>query len=538
MPGAVAVPFSTALAFALCLVQPIAAAEATTDSGVAGAPASDASPPKPAEGNPGTDLSAKPRAGSAAAGSGAAPSTDKGPARNVPTRSFAQFVIPKRPIDGKAPPALPSRLTYQYAYGTESDIVYYRNPDLDGGVRDDTLLLKPQVHGYFTYRPADWLEGTLEMVFDREIAAMEEQTVVLPNGETQLAQRKSFSLLVDQAFLTIKAPTDRFQFTVGRRSYSDDRAWLVDASLDTVSVALKLGKFRGEAVFGREILVGLDLLKDQTALETRTTAAPSRAADRINTYMILGDYRGIEDMKLGAYVVFRDDRGGVEGRPLTMGVRALGTPTDELSYWGEFAHQRGTDETFRPLSAFAFDLGATYRFTGLPLYPNVTLGYAFGSGDGNPDDGVNHEFRQTGLQSNEVKFAGIAKFKAYGEALDPELSNLMILTASIGVRLARNVALDLVYHRYWLNEYQTELRSSLVTALMNQVEGRRSKDVGSAFDVVLGFRNLFGLRRLGIDLRTGFFLPGNAFLVNTGDENNPGAGLPGTGFTVFTKFLW
>jgi alginate production protein len=452
---------------------------------------------------------------------------------------LAQFVIPKKPEKGQAAGTqLPSRLTYQYGYGSESDVVYRRNADLDNRVRDDILLLKPQLSGYITYRPTDWLEATLEMVFEREIPALEEETVLLPNGETQVAVKRQFSLLVDQAFLTFKAFSSGLQFTVGRRNYEDDRHWLYDTSMDIASIALKLWKFRVEALAGREILVGLDLLKDQTSLETRTTTAPDREADRVNTYMLLAEYRGIEDMKLTAFAIFRDDRARQEGRPLLLGAHAHGMPSDELGYWIELGHVRGSDEVGRTLSAYGFDVGATYRFTGLSLTPGVTVAYAFGTGDGDPAGARSHEFRQTGLQSNEVKFAGLAKFKGYGEVIDPELSNLKILTAGLGIRPRQNMSIELVYHHYWLHVLANDLRNSPLTAIMNGVEARQSKDVGSELDLALGFRNIFGVRRLGMDVRAGVFLPGEAFRIKGDEAANATGRHADRGFTIFTKFWW
>jgi alginate production protein len=263
-----------------------------------------------------------------------------------------------------------------------------------------------------------------------------------------------------------------------------------------------------------------------------------RKKDLINTYALLVDYRGIEDVKLGVHAVLRDDRERVEGRPILIGLQSQGNPSDSLNYWVELATVRGRDETWKPLEGYAFDVGFTYRFTSLPLYPSLSLGYAYGSGDDNPRDDTNHEFRQTGLQSNEIRFGGLSKFKGYGEVLDPELMNLQIMTAAVGFRPASSFSVDVVFHRYQLNAVAEDVKNAAVTAQMNQMPGQASKDVGKALDVVLGFRNLFGLRRLGLDLRVGWFFPGKAFVVNDGTSENPSFRGPTTGFKTFAKFWW
>jgi alginate production protein len=241
---------------------------------------------------------------------------------------------------------------------------------------------------------------------------------------------------------------------------------------------------------------------------------------------------------LAAYTIRRDDLTKKEGRPLHIGMRALGAPSDHFNYWAELAFVRGTDESSRKFSGHGFDVGFTYRFAVPALSPSVTLGYAFGTGDGNPDDSRNREFRQSGLQSNEEKFTGVAEFKYYGEALDPELSNLKIFTVGFGFRPARNVTVDLVYHRYRLDKIADAIRNSALTALMNLDDARPSKDVGSAFDIVLGIRRLFGVRRLGVDLRAGWFYPGDAFRIAEGDPGDPMFRPANKGIGVVAKFWY
>lgn len=437
---------------------------------------------------------------------------------------LTQFQLPQPGLGQEARP-LPQNLRYQYAIGTESDVTYRRDRDLNKRVRDNSLVLAPQLSGYLTYRPNNWLEATLEMVLERPIAAHEEKRIILPSGETQFAEKRRFSLVAEQAFLRFKNLAGPFEFLIGRRNFEDDRRWLYDTALDGVIVRLRQGSFQAEASASREDLVDLDLLK---------RVKPGR----IDNYMLYMDYRGIEDHKLAAYAILRHDSSGHEGSPLLLGVRAYGRPSDRFNYWTELPFLRGRDQLNRKFSARAFDVGGTYRFIDLPLQPNVTLAYAFGTGDGNPNDNKDTEFRQTGLQSNEQRFGGITQFKRYGEALDPELSNVKIFSVGFGFRPASSVFVDLVYHRYRLHKIADEIRNSAVTAQMAQVDTHLSRDVGRAFDVVLGFRNIFGLRRLGLDLRAGWFFPGNAFLRNDGDEENPNIRRADKGVSILAKFLW
>lgn len=425
---------------------------------------------------------------------------------------LAQFQLPSAPPAGQPSPGSPTdprqperpliqQLTYQFSWGSESDLNYRRNPDLDSRLRDNFLLAAPQITGSILYRPSSSIEMMLEMLLEREFAINEERIVNLPNGETQVAPRRYTSLPVDQAWITFKGlgPVD---LTVGRRNFEDDRHWLYDTSLDSLSLKFKQGVWQTEASVSRKDRLDLDLLGP--VQKTRT-----------DNYMLYVDYRGIEDHRLAGYTIFREDKTGAEGRPLHFGVRAYGTPSDQFNYWSEFSLLRGKDEDKKKFRGHAFDVGGTYRFTGVQFAPSITLGYAHGSGDDNPNDARNHEFRQTGLHSNEARFGGIPKLKYYGETLDPDLSNLRILTVAVGVRPAATVTLDLIYHHYRLNKIADEIRNMALTALVNQPGALSSKNVGRELDIVLGFRNLFGVRRLGMDLRAGLFFPGKAFRNET-----------------------
>ena len=59
-----------------------------------------------------------------------------------------------------------------------------------------------------------------------------------------------------------------------------------------------------------------------------------------------------------------------------------------------------------------------------------------------------------------------------------------------------------------------------------------------AIDLVVGIRQLFGIRRLGLDLRMGWFFPGKAFRRNDGTEENPIIRNADPSFAFIAKFWW
>ena len=86
-------------------------------------------------------------------------------------------------------------------------------------------------------------------------------------------------------------------------------------------------------------------------------------------------------------------------------MRAHGRPSDIFRYWADFALVHGSDEESRNLQGYGFELGGTYWLPpDLPFDPSVTLSFAYGSGDGDPNDNTNEAYRQTGLQGNEPTF--------------------------------------------------------------------------------------------------------------------------------------
>jgi alginate production protein len=108
---------------------------------------------------------------------------------------------------------------------------------------------------------------------------------------------------------------------------------------------------------------------------------------------------------------------------------------------------------------------------------------------------------------------------------------------AFGFRPMPLLSVDLVYHRYRLHRIADTFRSSALTAEINQIDTHMSKDLGQALDVVIGIRRLFGFRRLGVDLRPGWFFPGKAFLQNDGTDARPIIHKARTGFSFVTK-IW
>jgi alginate production protein len=180
-----------------------------------------------------------------------------------------------------------------------------------------------------------------------------------------------------------------------------------------------------------------------------------------------------------------------------------------------------TGATNEDLSAWAFDGTLTFD-TALPLQPVLVAGYAFGSGDGAPGNGTDHNFRQSDLHGGNSRY-GLerAAHKNYGEVLRPELSNLHIITAGADFPVTPAADIGVTYFNYHLAEQASGMRSAGITAALTGAD----EDIGQAVDVVLNVDvdEQFGAKPalvddIGFRFIVGSFFPGDAYGVNEGED--------------------
>jgi len=138
------------------------------------------------------------------------------------------------------------------------------------------------------------------------------------------------------------------------------------------------------------------------------------------------------------------------------------------------------------------------------MEPSITVGYAIGSGDSNLENDGDSSFRQTGIHRNEVILNGVNRFRYYGELLNPELSNLKILTASIGLSFFKNSSIEILFHDY----EQVYPSSYLWDANIDEDLTGTSKDIGQEIDVVLGLEEW---EHLELEFVAGVFKAGDAY---------------------------
>jgi len=371
------------------------------------------------------------------------------------------------------PPEANIKLLPYLSFGAqlEFEYEYQRNADLDTGNDEDFTTLEPALVAALSFDPSKYFQAYLAMKFAGEFEFTDGRTT-----------KDRAVLEVELAYILLKELWgDRLAFQIGRQRFEDERQWLFDDELDGARAFLYFYGVDAEFSVTRGGIVDKDLINRD-------------AGDKTNNYITYWTYNFSEDTNAAAYFVFRDNTKDEEESAITLGFHSDGDFTESLGYWLELAYVFGTHDGSE-IEGVGFDFGSTYAFDVTPE-PSVTLAYAFGG----------KNFMQTGLQGNESDFNGAADFLYYGQLFDPELSNMSIFTAGVGVNPTEETSsIDLVYHYY----IQTEARDSLADAGIDADPDGRNKSLGSEIDLVLGYEGEES--GFAAALVLGYFIPGKAF---------------------------
>ncbi|HXV25719.1 MAG TPA: alginate export family protein [Alphaproteobacteria bacterium] len=361
-----------------------------------------------------------------------------------------------------------------------------RNTDLDGADDDDLDALQAEFELELLYAPSERFEAYLRV-------QLTEQSTPQDEGDQSSSGAQ---LILNEAYVTLTVPASDMSLRLGRQLFEDERQWLYDAELDAV---------RGRYADSRSLL---ELSASEKALLAEEDLLNSDEEESITNLILYGIRELTPSIGLGGFVVAGENRDAADTRTLLFGLTSRGKVVNGLEYWADAGLLRGEDQGAN-LRGYGFDLLASYRIDA-PLRPRLLVGYAFGSGDPDPEGGADRGFRQTGLQDNEAKLGGLADFKYLGEVFDPELANLSVLTAGIGVHPRDDLSIDLAYHRYLQDDASEEISSSILEA---EATGE-SRRLGSEIDLVVGYEPLDHVSIRGF---FGCFLPGSAF-ENGADE--------------------
>jgi alginate production protein len=309
-----------------------------------------------------------------------------------------------------------------------------------------------------------------------------------------------------QAWIFMQNVADSpFSLQLGRQRFADKRQWWWNDELDAARIYYNKENFAAEFALGEEAGVKRS---DEDFVDPRQD----------NVFRLLGDgiWQWDEKQFLSVFYLSQFDHSATEAigdhvnrrkedrfdADLTwFGARAFGKRrvNDEvkLGYWFDSAWVFGRETVLdytgidatrsqvidrheNDVRGWAVDTGVTW-FTNLPYEPYFIAGYARASGDSDPNDGVDNNFRQSSLQGNKVKFGSTQRFRWYGEAFRPELSNMQIWSLGVGLPLSEQSSIDFLYHDYRQVEPSATIRNS---RLRTNPDGLHT-DLGEEFDLIV-----------------------------------------------------
>lgn len=372
-----------------------------------------------------------------------------------------------------------------------------KNYDLDSASTRDRTDEDFPVRLRFAWTPSEKLVGVWELRYtqqyrhDQRSSAqggdLSEINHAGAFGETWLQWRDAFGRV-------------GFDVTAGRQDFDDPREWISDQNLDAVRLSWLQPAWRFEVALATVLSDGSE--RDQHSNNATAYLSTTDSHEHLALWSV---YRDIDQFQTGSTTV-------PDEKSWHIGARAIGDWIPDNSLWADFAYQRADRPIFdNPLdsradvSAWAYDVGTTWSpdFAD-PLY--FTVGYALARGRG--DNGT---FRQTGFQDNTDRFGGVTSFQYYGELINPELSNLGILTLGVGAIVAERTSLDLVFHTYTQDVARAEF-SPLPNreADLKATPNGSSADLGWEADLIFGFRRF---KNLDVEIVGATFQPGDGFDV-------------------------
>ncbi len=334
-----------------------------------------------------------------------------------------------------------------------------------------------------------------------------------------------------ETWLYLRAPGESgLSLQLGRQAFSESREWWWDDDLDALRVHWNRFPFSIELGVAQELgavssLDGRIDPEERGVLRGLARASWGYAPGHMIEAFALRHADHSRAARIGE-VIAEDREDASDARLFWAGVRACGDfdlPSRfGLTYWADLALVDGSEEVFdsvevpggvsitarsrRSVRGYGFDLGTTLT-TPWPMEPHFSASFAFGSGKRDASD---RGFRQTGLNDNNGRFEGVEGFRYYGQALDPELSNLSILTLGLGISLLADSSIDLVYHRYRQHRRADFMRN----AEIDFDPTGASADLGHGLDLVIGVQEW---EHLELEIVLGAFRAGRAFAGHRGD---------------------
>lgn len=376
---------------------------------------------------------------------------------------------------------------------------------------------------------ARWRSGAATTWFVQGVGLAERRKAMLDGAKTRTHswERGQTWVLVDGLGglpLSVQA---------GRIALIERRSWWWDDDLDALRLSYATSTLRVDTGVGRELLkrasVDAGIAPEQKGVTRWFGHANLRYAGdhAVEGFWLLADDRSGAPARGAVFDDGAQDES--DGRLRWAGLRASGDFRSDsghrLIYRADAALLRGRetrtpidgaadgrlvagDSHSRDVRGTAWDLGLQWRLPG-DARPTFSLAMAQGSG-GIDTDSEDRNFRQTGLQENKGRMAGVKRIRFYGELLDPELANLRVTSVGFGFRALSNSSAELLLHHY----RQPVPSANLVGSRLSESPLGVNGELGHELDLLFALREW---KHLELTLRLARFQPGDAFAEDRRD---------------------
>jgi alginate production protein len=313
------------------------------------------------------------------------------------------------------------------------------------------------------------------------------------------------SLSLGEAWINLDFSDDDIDrnLTVGTQSIADYRGWLVDSDITLIRYVVSDHSWSFSNGFGLStdtLSFGMnyepeDEPDEPWKLKFLSEFQYSSELQHEISLFLLGQYDMGRQIEIGDTV--SNDVGDLGNEKiLWTGFQARGEFSDDeerpsFGYWADVAvvvgnetiydfedndeeTQSVSDQQRMIVNGWAIDLGVS-TWTQIMGRPQISLGFASTSIDGDTEDDIDRSFRQTGLQSNDDEIS------YYGLVLSPELSNLQIVRAAISYPILDNSYLKFLFLDYHQRRADRSLKDSNLDIEFDGI----NKDIGREVNVIL-----------------------------------------------------
>lgn len=129
-------------------------------------------------------------------------------------------------------------------------------------------------------------------------------------------------------------------------------------------------------------------------------------------------------------------------------------------------------------NGIAIDIKFIWRHTA----QGFSLGFNYAAANGDSNGNSLSQYNQPSIASNKKRVLGTTRYRYYGEALNPKLSNLHILTLTAGYPLSPFFWFESAYHHYRQDRALPYIEASSPSLAPNG----RSSDIGQGLDFIFG----------------------------------------------------